>query len=387
MAPMRPRLAVAGALALLIAAGGAVAGRELWRRAHQIHHANVLGSSTREFDPTPTQPAPATTAAGPVEVPWTSYGFDEARTHVVPATLRPPYRTLWKRGVGIIEFPPSIVGGVLYLQLQRGPLYALDATTGDIRWKVDYKRCAAAQPAVLDGVVYAAYMHPGCVKHADNVQGFMVALDAATGKELWRFTAGVIESSPLIHDGVAYVGSWDQKVYAIDLARHTARWSFDTGSRISSSAAYAGGAIFIGTDDGQVYALDAATGKLRWSTNSFGSAIGGREYFYATPAVAYGRVYIGNTDGYVYAYGARSGHLLWATQAGTYVYTAAAVFNRAVYVGTWDGNVVALDAATGAIRWQTPVDGSIHGAPTISKGRSVPLPTLRFVVSRSPTPG
>jgi outer membrane protein assembly factor BamB len=373
MPPMRPRLLIAGALALVVLAGAGYAGLRVWRSGHEIHHGNVLGSSTVEFDTSsaadPAVTPPATTApAGPVEVPWTTYGFDAARTRVASADLKPPFRRVWTRSVGIIEFPPSVVGGVAYLQLQRGPIYALDAATGDVIWRRDYKRCAASEPTVVDGVLYAAYMHPSCAKHESGARGFVVALDAKTGKELWRFNAGVIESSPLVVGNLLYVGSWDQHVYALDLRTHRPRWSFDAGASISGSPAYAKGTVFIGTDDGQLYALDARSGRQRWRATSFASSFGGREYFYAAPAIAYGRVYIGNTDGYVYAFGARSGRLLWATKAGTYVYTAAAVFNRSVYVGTWDGYAVSLDAATGAIRWKRSLPSSIHGAGTVMDG-------------------
>jgi len=375
---MRPRLLIAGVLAVALLGGAGYAGLRVWKSGHEIDHANVRGSSTVEFDtssaadptvpPATTAPATTTTAAGPVETPWRTYGFDLARTRVAPADLKPPFKQVWQRSVGIIEFPPSVVQGVAYLQLQRGKIYALKTSNGRVLWSRDYKRCAASQPTVSDGVIYAAYMHPSCAKHQAGAKGFVVALDARTGKELWRFNAGVIESSPLLVGNLLYVGSWDQHVYALDITTHRPRWTFDAGASISGSPAYANGTVYIGTDDGQLYALDARSGKQRWRATSFGSSFGGREYFYAAPAIAYGRVYIGNTDGYVYAFGARSGHLLWATRAGTYVYTGAAVWNRSVYVGTWDGYAVSLDAATGAIRWKRQLPSSIHGAGTVMEG-------------------
>ena len=44
-------------------------------------------------------------------------------------------------------------------------------------------------------------------------------MDARTGKELWRFDAGVVESSPLLVDGRLYFGSWDRHLYALDVPR------------------------------------------------------------------------------------------------------------------------------------------------------------------------
>ena len=156
----------------------------------------------------------------------------------------------------------------------------------------------------------------------------MVAMNAETGRELWRFRAGVIESPPLLRDGVLYFGSWDRKFYALDAKTHRVRWTFETGDKIKGGAAFANGTLYFGSYDGKVYALDARTGKLRWSRRA------APRNFYATPAVAYGRVYIGNTDGRVYAFGAKSGDLLWARSTGDFVYSSAAVWNRTVYVGS-----------------------------------------------------
>jgi outer membrane protein assembly factor BamB len=106
--------------------------------------------------------------------------------------------------------------------------------------------------------------------------------------------------------GLVYVGSWNHKIYALDLETGKVRWSYDTGEEIDSSAAYADGIVYIGGNNGHIYALDASTGKPRWRASSF-SRFGRREYFYATPTVAYGRVYIGNTDRTLYAFGAKTG--------------------------------------------------------------------------------
>ena len=164
-----------------------------------------------------------------------------------------------------------------------------------------------------------------------------------------------------------FVGSWNHKVYALNLKNGKVRWSYDTGEEIDSSAAFADGIVYIGANEGHVYALNAWTGGLRWRASSF-SRFGRREYFYATPTVAYGRVYIGNTDGTLYAFGAKTGDLLWAQNAGTYVYSAAAVWRHRVYIGTYDGRLRAFDAATGDPVWSWTAPGKIHGAPTIMAG-------------------
>ena len=364
---MKKRIAIGVVLALLVA-GGALAA--LWYR-EQTETKVVRGSPTVEFLTT-DEPAVETRPRSVVrQVPWPMYGFDPARSHLAADfPHRPPFRTLWNvQTGGYIEFPPVVADGRVFVANQKGLFLALGTKTGNVVWRKEFARCTAAGPAVARGLVFHATMFPGrCVRGRSGAQsGFVIAMDADTGRVRWRFDTAAVESSPLVAGGLVYVGAWDQKVYALDVRTGKLRWSYDTGSRISGSAAYSNGAVYIGVDDGHVFALDARTGKLRWRASSF-SRFGRREYFYATPTVAYGRVYLGNTDGTLYAFGARTGRLLWAQPAGTYVYTAAAVWQKRVFVGTYDGAFSAFDAATGDRLWRWEAPSAVHGAPTVMAG-------------------
>lgn len=381
---MRRKLLI-GALALLVAVGAAAA---VFYR-YETRSREVLGSSTEEFvaqdnpadvepakPPRPTKPLPDTKprprrSQGPrTDEAWPTYGVDEARTHVAPGLRhRPPFRRLWMMRAGhYIEFPPAVAYGRVYVSQQRGRFFAVDGRTGKVAWSKNYRRCSAASPTAHAGVVYAAYMHPlPCAKHLPGARGFVIALNARTGRELWSFRAGAVESSPLLVGKTLFFGSWDRKVYAVDIRTRKLRWSYTTDDRVVAAPAYDDGTLYAATNGGRVYAFDSHTGRLRWRASSF-ARFGRREYFYATPTVAYGRVYAASTDGYVYSFGARSGRLIWAQRAGTYVYTAPAVWRRRVYVGTWDGYVVAFDAASGRELWRHDAPGGVSGAPAVMNG-------------------
>jgi len=360
-----------GQLALLAAgivvAGAVVAGYLVYV---QRQPRDVVGSATVEFDAKET---PGKTRAEPAErrLPWPTYGVDRERTHFGAGfTLRPPFRRVWKvfADFSFIEFPPVIGYGRLYFGTNHGRVLALEARTGHVAWRREFGRCIASSPALGSGVVYVALMSPAPCEHADRAaSGLLVALNARTGRVMWRFRAGVIESSPLLVGGLVYFGSWDHRVYAVDVGTHRARWTFTTGGEVKGGLAFARGTVYAGSYDGHVYALGARTGKLRWSAGAE-RRLTGRGRFYATPAVAYGRVFVGATDGIVYAFGARSGRLLWARRTGSYVYGAAAVWRGAVYVGSYDHRFYALDAATGAVRWSFAAGHPVSGAPTVLDG-------------------
>ncbi len=346
---------------------GAGAGFWHWK-THQVH--TKLGSPTIQFSPGEKPGAIRLPKRVIDQTPWVTYGYDIARTRfAAPFKVRPPYRRLWLVQAGpAIEFPPAVAYGKVYIPGSTGQFLAVNSRTGRIVWENRYHNCTAASPTVAHGVVYQPYLPPPCDYGPRNVPGFVVALDARTGKELWRKVMAPSESSPLLLNGVLYLGSWDGKVYALDVKTHRFRWSTQTDAEVDSSAAYDRGMLFIGNNAGHLYALDPRTGRIRWRASSYSHFPNGREYFYTTPAVAYGRVFIGNTDGTLYAYGERTGDLLWAQRAGTYVYTSAAVWRRTVYVGTYDGYFSAFDAATGRLRWKYAAAGAVHGAPTVMDG-------------------
>ena len=104
----------------------------------------------------------------------------------------------------------------------------------------------------------------------------LIALDAATGKELWKhyYWFSWIESPPVVRDGVIYTGSSDAtNVYAINLADGSLRWKTAvpgwSWQRTAVTddlviAGTAGAGAFPGSRAGSLVALDRATGAIRW---------------------------------------------------------------------------------------------------------------------------
>jgi outer membrane protein assembly factor BamB len=314
-------------------------------------------------------PPPTTTAAPPATTPrtqdrtepWPTYGVDARRSGVAQGThVRPPFRIAWTLDAGsLIEFPPVIAYGRLYLGTNRGRFMSVAVENGRVLWRREFDRCIAAAAAVSQGVVYVPLMGPSPCRA--NTRGFLVALHAESGRELWRFRAGPIESSPLVANGVVYVGSWDQHLYAIEAGSGRARWAFATGDKVKGGAALSSGTVYFGSYDGRLYALDATTGHLRWSADA-GARI------YATPSIAGGRVFIGTLGGAISAFDAQTGRLLWETHTGGYVYSSAAVWRGTVYAGSYDHRLYALDVATGRVRWSFAAPGPISGTPTVVAG-------------------
>jgi outer membrane protein assembly factor BamB len=327
------------------------------------------GSAKVEFDEdaAPERPKPTRKR---IALSWPTFGYDIQRTKVSPYDHRPPFRRTWRLDArDTLEYPPSAAYGNVYVAQQKGLFFALDGKTGKpVFERKDFKRCAASSPTIANDTVYQSYMDwvgdlsDPCPQGASNPTGFLIAMNARTGRPKWRFNAQPIESSPLLRNGKLYVGSWDGNVYAIRAKDGKKAWAVQTGDRVNNSPAYFEGRIFVANDAGTLYAINAGSGRVAWTADD------ATEFFYAAPVAAYGRIFIGSTDGTMYAYGAKTGNLLWARPLGTYIYGSAAVYDRKVYVGTYDGRFYALNAGTGDVEWQRDMPSAVHAPPVVMDG-------------------
>lgn len=359
---MRKRLAyiAAGSLVLLLALGLAA----YFYRKHQGR--DIRGSAKVEFE----QKEPAV-AKEPKDVTWPMYGYDAARLRApFGFKLRPPFRRhpVWTfRGRALLEFPPVIAYGRIYIVNNRGEVFALDERTGKVRWRYHSRRCSAASPAVGRHLVFVALLNRPPCNASRGEDGRVIAFDAETGKIRWSRGTGPTETSPLFAGNVVVVGDWSHNVYAFTTSSGNLRWHYKSGGQIKGAMTLAGGRVYFGSYDTHVYALDVRTGKRVWRASSQ-PRVGRTGTFYANPAVAYGRVYLGATDGKMYSYGARSGKLRWSNGTGDFIYSSAAVWRRNVLVGSYDGDFYSFDAATGDVRWRFDANGKISGSPTVIDG-------------------
>ncbi|WP_321508131.1 PQQ-binding-like beta-propeller repeat protein [uncultured Methanoregula sp.] len=242
---------------------------------------------------------------------------------------------------------PVVSYGVVYAGA--GDLYAIDAGTGKEMWRFNPEfRCEtfSSSPAVSEGVVYTG-------------SNFLYAIDAVTGVEKWHIIVWGA-SSPTVSNGVVYVGSRDNNLYAIDAVNGTENWRFTTGNSVYTSPAVSGGVVYIGSSDHNLTAIDAVTGKERWRFRTM-------DAIYSSPAVSDGVVYIGSNDHNLYAIDAGTGMERWRFTTRNWVLSSPAVSNGVVYVGSSDNYLYAIDAATGVEKWQFKTMGPVYSSPALSE--------------------
>jgi outer membrane protein assembly factor BamB len=335
---------------IAVVAGGVIA-YEALKRPADVRNEDVINRFEEQKPPPPKEPK---------TVNWPIYGYDLARTRYLPVKgVKPPFRKLWRfTDRPLLEFPPIYVGGKLYFVNNNGFAHALDADTGKILWKRRIGRLNASSPAFYKNRLYIVNLVPGHI----------VKLDAKTGKTIWkRDLPGRAESSPVVIDRTVYFGCENGELFAMSTGKGQVRWSTPLGGAIKAAPAYYGGKLFVGDYGGYMNAVDAKSGKLVWQSGSLGPGFGGSGAFYSTPAVAYGRVYAGNNDARVYSYDTSSGELAWSYSTGGYAYSGPAVANTkhsppTVFIGSFDGNVYALDAKDGGVRWSRSAGVQVIGS-------------------------
>src|SRR5207248_2614681 len=162
------------------------------------------------------------------------------------------------------------------------------------------------------GTVYQTFLNrPPCNATRSGLDGEVVALTAGFGKVRWRTRIGPSESSPLLANGLVYVGDWRGKVYALDAVTGRIRWSFQTGGAVKDAIALSGHRLFFGSYDRTFYALDAATGDVGWRFAANGPISG-------SATVIDGIVYFATLKQRTYGLDARTGHRVWAFPDGKY---------------------------------------------------------------------
>jgi outer membrane protein assembly factor BamB len=303
-------------------------------------------------------------------VDWPLFGRVPERTHYLPARRRaldPPLREAWSINThGLIEFPPAVAGGVAYVVNKYGNLAAIRLEDHEVLWRRTRdardkgKPTDVTAPVYHDGRVYIAFL-----------DGELLALDAATGRAVWRRDLrSHLESSPVAVDGTLYIGTDATDVLALRASDGKVRWRFDSPAAIKASPSHHDGRLYVADYQSGMFSLDAKTGKLLWRTNTSRVRPFGRGGFYSSPAVAFGRVYAARDDGTVYAFDRDTGKVQWFFSTGDYVYGSPAVARvpgtpPTVYIGSYDERFYAIDARTGKVRWGFGVGGPVPGTATV----------------------
>jgi outer membrane protein assembly factor BamB len=206
-------------------------------------------------------------------------------------------------------------------------------TTSGVWDPVSYGVDATGEPLVLFGTA--------------DPDSAIYAVDAVTGKLVWRYStviiqgdydvgAGVTISAPGVNgfaDGVAYGISKLGYVFAIDLTTGALIWKYDFGSPSLSTPALSGTNLVFG-DGGGAICLNAVTGAVNWQT-SVGSSVHADGSVAVVGPVGNQIVAYGDLDGTFRVLSLATGAQLYSYQTGSYISAG---------VAETDGNLIEASA-------------------------------------------
>lgn len=294
---------------------------------------------------------------------------------------------LWTRDDVSGSSSPTYARGTLYVNGSDSELWALDAKTGDDRWKVatdDQEFAVGFSSPVVAGkvvVVGLASIEEVAAEANATFRGGAVAFDRRTGTERWRY-----RTAEPPYNGV---GVWSTPSF--DAAANTVYLT--TGNNYTEAA---------GPTSDSIVALDVATGEVRWMRQvttgdvftipnpiSEDSDLGTNPILFDATIDGVERKLLGagQKSGMFWVLDRATGEIVWQRQVSGGSSLIGGVFNNGAYDGRSivvagnngpsrtphpDGTpaavLMALDPATGAVQWQRDLDEWVWAPITLGNG-------------------
>ncbi len=233
--------------------------------------------------------------------------------------------------------------------------YDTSTNPGKLKWSFETGGDVQSSPAIgSDGTIYMG-------SHDNKL--YAINPD---GTEKWNYTTNNrVRSSPAIgSDGTIYVGSYDNRLYAIN-PDGTEKWNFSTGLYISWSSPTIGsdGTIYVGSDDSKLYAINP-DGTEKWNFTTGGMVN-------SSPAIGSdGTIYVGSWDSKLYAINP-DGTLKWSFMTGHFVWSSPAVVSDGtLYIGSSNMKLFAINP-DGTEKWSFMTGGAVDSSPAIGSDGTI----------------
>ncbi len=270
--------------------------------------------------------------------------------------------TAWRRDIGETATdngrsaaPPIIAAGRVYVMNARHEVRALNARTGAPVWSQSLapdrgrdQRAIGGGLAFADGRVFASTGY-----------GFTVALDASTGRELWRRSVEApFAGAPTVASGRVFVTANDSEIFALEADTGDVLWTYQAiaeSARIltAPSPAVQADTVIAPFASGELVALAAANGRRLWSDALTRAgrltALAQINDIAGRPVSARGVVYAVSHSGVIAAIDERTGQRIWARPMESI--QTPLVAGDFLFAVTIDSELVCLDGATGGVKW------------------------------------
>lgn len=235
--------------------------------------------------------------------------------------------------------------------------------------------------------------------------GFIAALDAGTGKEIWRRPVNVpIRSAPTVNGGRVFATTQDNQLYVLSADDGHVLWNYQAlvesaGILGSASPAVAGDTVVAPFTSGELVALRAENGRTAWTDTLIKSShltpISELNDIAGRPVIDRGRVFAISHSGNIVSIDLRTGERIWTRNiAGVQTPWIAGDF---IYLLTLEGEITALSRRDGRVRWVTQLrrfkdqkdqEGRVEwSGPVLAGDRLIAVSSMGQLISVSPYTG
>jgi len=312
---------------------------------------------------------------------------------------------------------PVVGGGHIFVLDAEAHVYAFDAKNGQSLWD---KRLAPkngtdmptlwgllGKPNTIEPV---SGMGGGIAYDAGKIFvtsgfGVLLAMDAATGREIWRHDLAVpIVNAPVVNGGRIFFSTHDNHFYAFAEADGRTLWdqqgvAESAGILSSTSAAVAGQFVIAPYTSGELFALRVQNGQQAWndvlSHSGQVTALSELDDIAARPVIDRDMVFAISHSGVMAAIALASGDRAWTREiGGTQTPWVAGDY---VYVLTGDEQLMCLTRKEGRVRWIhqmpqfTDPDGKKHpidwAGPVLVSNKLILLSSDGYAEAVSPYTG
>lgn len=336
----------------------------------------------------------AIAAAFPMPGDWTQFRYDPSSNVAIDGSLQASWKVVTG---GPISSSPTVEGSTLYDGNNRGWLYAIDTSDGHVLWKYHARNALMSEPLFYHGEVIVGEgdaISTGSAPHRVRVgigPSAMLAVDAQTGKLLWRTpmtgsampTPAIIDGLLVDHNGAGWLSAMDPMTGKIRYARNLRSIASMTAELPVGNGRF----VTLGVLDNAAFELDAHSGATIWryEFSRYGSGQGDCppvsdgtrvicDYVMPTPGERYTNVGSPAIEE-AYALDVRTGKRLWQTalESGTLPPRNEAsipqLHDGVVYLGSAIAPYMhAIDAADGRVLWRCKTHGPVKGGNVLVNG-------------------
>lgn len=303
-------------------------------------------------------------------------------------------KLVWKyKAMAPISGSPIVDQSRVYFADNDGSLYAVEARTGRLAWRVkkDSESFLSVPTVFGSKLFYVGGTH--------LFAGHLYALETETGRKVWQCSLNGLSGSPLFWKNVIYVEA-GMDLYAINASTGRIGWEYHFQEPFLTPLAVDETGLYI-AENGHITALKVPLGHRLWRTQAKGKSLcsvvldrstvywAGLEENYSgffqafdkqdgsplwqlriqvgasSPAIARGCAYIGNIAGELICIDLRHQRIKWRYRTGGKIDSSPLIGKNVVYFGSDDGFIYGLNAQTGKRLWRFKTSGKVSSTPNL----------------------